>query len=66
MSLYYLHVCSELSPCSGGGEEDAWPLYLDKCHNKTASLMAHSCRAVALLADTHTRHPELAVRNTAG
>ena len=38
---------------------DRFQLYLDKTFNKTASLMANSCKAVAILANQGRDHPHL-------
>jgi len=40
---------------SRSGQEDRFQLYLDKTFNKTASLMAYSCKSVAILASEGTR-----------
>lgn len=40
-------------------QEDRFQLYLDKSFNKTASLMAYSCKAVAILANPDKRDPDI-------
>merc|ERR1719334_2247599 len=44
---------------SRSDHEDRFQLYLDKTFNKTASLMANSCKAVAILANQDLTHPEV-------
>lgn len=39
--------------------EDRFQLYLDKTFNKTASLMAYSCKAVAILANENKGDPDI-------
>ena len=40
--------------CVRRDQEDRFQLYLDKTFNKTASLMAYSCKSVAILASEGT------------
>ena len=42
-------------------ESDRFEIYLDKCYNKTASLMANSCKSVAILANEEGLDAEIAV-----
>ena len=34
-------------------KQDRWQMYIDKSYNKTASVLANSCRAVSLLATSN-------------
>ena len=43
-------------------KEDRFQLYLDKTFNKTASLMAYSCKSVAILASEGTGDHSITVR----
>ena len=43
-------VLGELQQMNGGKKEDPFESYLKKTYNKTASLMANSCQAVAHIA----------------
>jgi len=40
-------------------KEDRFQLYLDKTFNKTASLMANSCKSVAILANQEAQDPDI-------
>ena len=42
-------------------KEDRFQLYLDKTFNKTASLMANSCKSVAILANHEGKDSEIVV-----
>ena len=44
-------------------DEDIFQLYIDKSYNKTASLLANSCKSVALLAAEDTGDDAVTVRN---
>ena len=44
-------------------QEDRFQLYLDKTFNKTASLMAYSCKSVAILASEGTGDTTITVRD---
>ena len=48
---------------SKADKNDRFQLYLDKTFNKTASLMANSCKSVALLANMNTNDPHIVVSN---
>ena len=43
-------------------KDDRFQLYLDKTFNKTASLMANACKAVALLANEGNAETNITVR----
>ena len=47
---------------SSNQESNIFELYIDKCYNKTASLMANSCKSVAMLANEEGLDSEIAVR----
>ena len=47
---------------SSSQESDRFEMYIDKCYNKTASLMANSCKSVAILANEEGLDTEIAVR----
>ena len=47
---------------SSNQESDRFEMYIEKCYNKTASLMANSCKSVAILANEGGLDAEIAVR----
>ena len=46
---------------SSSQESDRFEMYIEKCYNKTASLMANSCKSVAMLANEEGLDAEIAV-----
>ena len=46
---------------SSSQESDRSEMYIEKCYNKTASLMANSCKSVAMLANEEGLDAEIAV-----
>ena len=52
----------QLLVCIRRDQEDRFQLYLDKTFNKTASLMAYSCKSVAILASEGTGDNSITVR----
>ena len=42
-------------------KDDRFQLYLDKTFNKTASLMANSCKSVAILANHENKDNQIVV-----
>ena len=49
-------VLGELQQMNGGKKKDPFESYLKKTYNKTASLMANSCQAVAHIAVDNCNH----------
>ena len=47
---YKVYYGCFIGVCIRSDQEDRFQLYLDKTFNKTASLMAYSCKSVAILA----------------
>ena len=45
-------------------KDDRFQLYLDKTFNKTASLMANSCKSVAILANHEDKDNQIVVSRT--
>lgn len=45
---------------SSSQESDRFEMYIEKCYNKTASLMANSCKSVAILANEEGLDTEIA------
>ena len=45
-------------------KDDRFQLYLDKTFNKTASLMANSCKSVAILANENNSDKNIVVSKT--
>ena len=46
---------------SSNQESDRFEMYIEKCYNKTASLMANSCKSVAILANEDGLDAEIVV-----
>ena len=55
-------VIGEFQQLAGSSQEsDRFEMYIEKCYNKTASLMANSCKSVAILANEDGLDAEIAV-----